>query len=80
MRRGETWRDVEPKLPDHTVNVSVSKGIADQSQVLLIFHGPLAYTRENRHALRSMVDVFNILLREDLREARGGVYSVSAQS
>ncbi|MEZ4700119.1 MAG: insulinase family protein [Rhodothermales bacterium] len=78
--RGETWRDVEPELQDGVVNVSVRKGIADQSQVLLLFHGDFDYTRENRHAIRSLVDVFNILLREDLREARGGVYSVSAQS
>ncbi|MDZ4699796.1 MAG: insulinase family protein [Rhodothermales bacterium] len=79
-RRGDAWRDVEPSIPNRLVDVSVSKGIADQSQALLIFHGPTDYTRESRHALRSMVDVFNILLREDLREARGGVYSVSAQS
>jgi zinc protease len=79
-RRGDSWRDVEPSIPNRVIDVAVSKGIADQSQALLIFHGPMDYTREGRHALRSMVDVFNILLREDLREARGGVYSVSAQS
>jgi zinc protease len=80
LGRGDRWRDVEPDLPLRPVDLSVRKGIADQSQVLLIFHGPIAYSREERHALRSLVDVFNILLREDLREARGGVYSVSAQS
>ena len=45
----------------------------------MIFHGPVEYTAATRHRLRSMVDVFNIKLRESLREELGGVYSVSAQ-
>jgi len=57
----------------------VKKGIADQSQVLLMFHGDMVYDRLTRHRLHSMVDVLNIKLREELREEMGGVYSVSAQ-
>ena len=77
--RQETWKKRHDGLPDGTLTQIVEKGIADQSQVLLIFHGDMTYDRETRHRLRSMVDVLNIKLREELREELGGVYSVSAQ-
>lgn len=77
--RQETWRKNGNDLPDGALSTTVEKGIADQSQVLLIFHGDMSYDRVTRHRLRSMVDVLNIKLREELREEMGGVYSVSAQ-
>ena len=76
--RDESWRDTGIRLPAGELEVDVQKGIADQSQVLLIFHGPMTYNRESRHQIRSMVDVLNIKLRESLREELGGVYSVNA--
>ena len=79
ISRKETWKDDGTRLPQGTRVLNVAKGIADQSQVLLIFHGPMAYNRKTRHQLRSMVDVLNIKLRESLREELGGVYSVNAQ-
>ena len=79
LNRNETWRDMSPRLPEGALSKTVRKGIADQSQVLLMFHGPMEYSRLTRHRLRSMVEVLSIKLREELREAMGGVYSVSAQ-
>ncbi len=78
--REETWRDTGIRLPEGNLNLDVHKGIADQSQVILIFHGPMEYDRESRHNIRSMVDVFNIKLRESLREDLGGVYNVNASA
>jgi zinc protease len=77
--RVESWKDLGIRLPEGELSLDVKKGIADQSQVILIFHGPAEYDPESRHTLRSMVDVLNIKLRESLREELGGVYSVSAQ-
>ena len=79
LERDDTWKDVMPRMPEGLIDLEVKKGIANQSQVLLLFHGPLEYTRENRHHLRSLAEVLSIKLREELREERSGVYSVNAQ-
>ncbi len=79
LERNENWRDMQPRMPDGELNLTVEKGIADQSQVLLMFHGPMVYDRETRHRLRSAVAILNIKLRESLREELGGVYNVNAQ-
>ncbi len=78
-QREESWQDLGIRLPEGNLSLNVQKGLADQSQVIMIFHGPVEYNAATRHRLRSMVDVFNIKLRESLREELGGVYSVSAQ-
>ena len=79
LNRDETWKDVTPRLPEGNKTLVVRKGIADQAQVTLIFHGSMMYDRLSRHRLRSTVEVLNIKLRESLREDLGGVYSVNAQ-
>ncbi|MFK7846101.1 MAG: M16 family metallopeptidase [Rhodothermales bacterium] len=79
LSRNEQWKDSGIRLPAGDISLNVEKGIADQSQVILIFHGDVVYNRENRHGIRSMVDILNIKLRESLREDLGGVYSVNAQ-
>ena len=79
LDREDTWKDVMPRMPEGRVDLEVKKGIANQSQVLLLFHGPMDYNRQNRHVVRSLAEVLSIKLREELREERSGVYSVSAQ-
>ena len=68
--------DVLPNPPDRFVDVNVSAGIAQRSRVLLLYHGPMTYDRENRHRLRTLKDLLSIELREELRENRSGVYNV----
>ena len=77
--REETWKDTMPRLPEGKKTLVVKKGIADQAQVSMIFHGPMNYDRMSRHRIRSTVEVLSIKLREELREELGGVYSVNAQ-
>ena len=77
--RSETWEDRSPRLPEGNKTLVVRKGIADQAQVSMIFHGSMEYDRLSRHRLRSAVEVLSIKLREELREELGGVYSVNAQ-
>ena len=79
LDREETWADTSPRLPEGNKTLVVKKGIADQAQVSMIFHGSLNYDRLSRHRLRSTVEVLSIKLREELREELGGVYSVNAQ-
>lgn len=51
-------------------------GIAEKSQVEILYHGPFDYTPENIYTFKSMIEVLRIKLRESLREDKGGVYGV----
>ncbi len=76
----ESWRDVAPEKPDRIVETTVRQGLGQQSAVAVVFHGPFAFNREERHHLRSLSDVLSIILRRDLREERGGVYNVGVSA
>ncbi|OGG57274.1 MAG: hypothetical protein A3F84_02120 [Candidatus Handelsmanbacteria bacterium RIFCSPLOWO2_12_FULL_64_10] len=80
LKRKETWRDTGIRPPRGVVERTVRKGIEPKSQTQLVFTGPFRFTPEERHALRSMADVLNIRLREQLREALGGTYGVSVNA
>ena len=80
LNRNESWRDVRPELPSGIVETTVRRGIGDQSQTMLMFHGDLDYDRELRHRLASLRDVLAIRLREDLREDRSAVYGVNVSA
>lgn len=54
----------------------VHAGLDANSQVRLTFHGAFSDTRQNRYAIHSLAEVLEVLLREELREALGGTYSV----
>ena len=64
LNREESWADKSPRLPEGNKTLVVRKGIADQAQVSIIFHGSMEYERLNRHRLRSTVEVLSIKLRE----------------
>ena len=78
--REESWQDVSPPLPERVVNKAAYQGQGDRSITALFFHGPFNFNRENRHQLRSLETVLQIMLREELREERRGVYNVNVQS
>lgn len=78
--RTESVRDVFPDLPEAVVTKTVRAGIGQRAIVLAIYHGPLTYKRENRHALNTLKGVLEIELREELRENRSGVYNVGVSA
>ena len=59
---------------------SVRRGIEPKARVRLRINGEFESTPESRHQLRALGSSLSILLREDLREARGGTYSVGART
>ncbi len=75
--RHESWRDIGIRPPTGVVLREVKKGIEPKSQTELVFTGPFPYSREERFILRSLSDVLDIKLREELREELGGTYGVS---
>ncbi len=76
--REESWQDVAPDLPEGIVDEAVFKGEGDRSIVRLIFTGPYEPGPENDVTLSAVETVLDILIREELREELGGVYSSGA--
>jgi len=77
LRRAEQWRDIGLKPPAGVVEREVKRGIEPKSQTELVFSGPFPFSREERFVLRSLADVLDIKLREQLREELSGTYGVS---
>jgi zinc protease len=75
--REETWRDVGPDVPRGVIRKEVHRGIEPQSVTVLVWSGPMEYSRMENYALSSTADVLNILLREKIREELGGTYGVN---
>jgi zinc protease len=75
--RVDRARDVGVRPPTGVVQKQVRRGSEPKSRTQFIFSGPFTYTRPERHALASLVDVLDIRLREVLREDLGGTYGVS---
>jgi zinc protease len=74
--REETWKDLGVEPPEGVIEKSVYKGIEDKGRVMLVFTGPYEWSRENNYELNSMLDMFDIKLREVLREDKSGTYGV----
>ena len=75
--RGEQWRDIGLRAPAGVVEREVKRGIEPKSQTELVFSGTFPFSRPERFILRSLADVLDIKLREQLREELGGTYGVS---
>lgn len=81
LDREENWQDVQPDPPAGVIEEAVYAGQEQQSIVQLLFTGPFEPGYETGLRLRALETVLDILIREELRERRGGVYAsfVSAQ-
>ncbi len=75
--REESWRDVSALTPEGTVVKTVFKGQEPQSRVIITFNGGYEDSREARHRMQSLEMLLDIMLFEELREERGGVYGAS---
>jgi zinc protease len=74
--RKETWKDIGIKTPEGVVKRDIYAGSEPKSMVNLTFHGPATYSEETSFKLNAVVKVLNIMLRESMREEKGGVYGV----
>jgi zinc protease len=73
--RVENYKDIGLKAPTKGVTNNLKKGIAPQSNVAITFVKDETWTREKDLQLNAMSRVLNIMVRENLREDKGGVYS-----
>jgi zinc protease len=72
--REESWKDIDLESPKGIIKKTVQRGIEPKSKVSLTFTGDYKWNRDNNYALRSMVSVLQIKLREILREDMSGTY------
>ncbi|HVZ48485.1 MAG TPA: insulinase family protein [Gemmatimonadaceae bacterium] len=76
----EKARDLGIRMPAGTVERIVHKGVEPKATSEVIFHGPCAYSYQNRIVLDALQDLLDIRLREVLREDKGGTYGVSVSA
>jgi zinc protease len=77
--RVEAGRDVGIEVPRGLVQREVRRGIEPKSQTQLVFAGPISYTIDELHAMRSMTQLLETRLRDELREEQSGTYGVSVR-
>lgn len=75
----ETWKDPNVEKPKGKVDTSLQMGNTPKTFVNINEHGALKYTDAEALKFNAMVKVLSIVLREELREEKGGVYGVSVQ-
>ncbi|UCF40169.1 MAG: insulinase family protein, partial [Gemmatimonadota bacterium] len=78
--RVESWRDLGIRYPAGVIRKTVRRGVEPRSQTSLVFTGDWRYSRADLYALRALGSVLEIRLREVLREALGGTYSVGVSA
>lgn len=77
MNRKENWKDRGIRPPAGRVEKEFKKGIEPKSMVSLRFNGTLAADApEEEYKLKATMKVLSIMLRESMREEKGGVYGV----
>jgi len=75
--RKETWKDIGVHPPTGVVTRDVKRGTEPKARTVIVFNGPFEWTRQNRYALASLVEVLRMRFRDVLREELGGTYDVS---
>jgi zinc protease len=74
----ETFKDLGIRPPSGNINKVINKGADQKSVVNIVFTAPVPYNVNDGYALRSLSEVMNIKLVEQLREEKGEVYGVSS--
>lgn len=78
--REETWQDVNLQTPEGTVVKTVYKGEEPQSRVNITFNGSYEASRKASHQMESLEMLLDIILFEELREERSGVYGAGVNA
>lgn len=71
-------KDMGIETPKGVINRAFYKGQEPQSTIVLTLHGDFDYNSDNIYKIRAMVEVLSIRLREEIREEKGGAYSIGA--
>jgi zinc protease len=74
----ENFRDLGIRPPQGKLEKIINKGSEPKSMVNLVFTTPAVFNSNEAYALRSLGELMDIKLVEQLREEKSGVYGVSA--
>ena len=74
----EMWIDRKIETPKGIVKRTVKKGVEPKSAVRLAYTGPYDWSVKSRTEARAVMNILNIMMRETMREDKGGVYGVGA--
>jgi len=80
LNKNEKWVNTGVTYPKGKVEKTIRKGVEPKAAVLLRFNTTFEYNRNNRNEVSALSKLFNIRLREVLREDKSGVYGVSCWS
>jgi zinc protease len=72
-----TWRDVGISAPSRPTETVVRRGTDPRSESVLVFTGPLTWSRRTTAGLAVLGDILGGRLQRRLREAMGGTYGVN---
>ncbi len=78
--RRQVPRDVGPQQFTGQLDRTIHKGIAPQSQTVLVIAGSTPWSREDAHLLSSVGELLEMRLLDRLREDLGGTYAVSVNT
>ncbi len=76
----ESWQDRTPDRPDGMIEEAVYKGQEERSIVQILFSGPAESSPDTTLRMSALEGMLDILLREELREKRGGVYGTGVSA
>ena len=74
--RKESWKDHKIHPPKGKVEKTVYKGVEPQSMVSMNFHGEMEFSNQEIFNINATTKILNIMMRESMREDKGGVYGV----
>lgn len=80
LGRVENYKDRGISSPSGIIKREVFAGKDDKSMVSLTFPGKFEYSQENIFKMNAMLSVLRIMLRESMREEKGGVYGVTVNA
>ena len=75
--RTETWRDTGIRPPAGIVTKTVRAGLEPKASTVVVYHNELPSDVASRQAFRTLGEILETRLLEQLREALGGTYSAS---
>ena len=78
--RAEQWQDHGVDPPPGIVDEVVRSGLEPRSQTLLVYAGDLEWSRREALTIDVAGEVLGIRLRERVREALGGTYSINVNT
>ena len=78
--RAEQWRDVGLDPPAGVVDEVVRSGLEPRSRTIILYAGDMEWSRQEALTIHVTGEILGIRLRERVREALGGTYSIGVNT